>query len=105
MFRNSLSILLLLVSECNAAYTYTREAVMQLGGNCLDSTNLDNSHTIISDIDNPKRSRSHTVTLDLDPGMMCWFETFNDFKISSDPLVNSDIEIENLSVFYFPYEG
>ena len=83
-------MLILLLSVCKAAeYVYTREAVLELGGNCLDSSDPDASHTVISNIPNPKRSRSNTVSIDLDPGMMCWFESFNDFKIEGDSEVNT----------------
>jgi hypothetical protein len=77
---------------------------MELGKNCLESSD-DANHEIISEYDNKKRTRSRIVTLDLDPGMTCWFEAFNDFKIAGNLTENTQAEIDNLSVFYFPYTG
>ena len=38
------------------------------------------------------------------PGKMCYFETFNSFKVGGLQGL-SDFEKENLAVYYFPYVG
>ena len=42
------------------------------------------------------------LTIDIDPGYMCWFESYANFQILPD---DHEGEGDHLSIYYFPYEG